>query len=259
MTYITNKDFYLELAKGNVSGHSNINKFGTIPDFDTTDGRTDVWDGANDAGSGLMTYTYSSSADIDRISSSDNGDTQDIEIEGLDTNFDVVTQTITLNGQTPASLTTSLVRVFRMINRGSTDIAGTVYCFVNVATTGGVPNTLTNIRAEINNGHNQTLMAIYTIPNGKTGYMDRFEASVAGAKKSAEYEIDVYARPTGEAFQLKHRTSLQDGGSSEWQHSFLTPDKFLAKTDIVIRVKILTAAVTEASVSAGFDIVLVDN
>ena len=138
-------------------------------------------------------------------------------------------------------------------------MAGTCYCFVNVATTGGVPNTLANIRAEINNGNNQTLMAIYTIPNGKTGYMDSFESAVAGAKKTAEYQVDLYARPTGQVFQLKHRDSLQDGGTTNWRHAFQTPEVFAGSTDIVMRITILTAAITAASVSAGFDLILVDN
>jgi len=253
------KDYNMEVAMGNVPGTSFIHKFGNAPDFDTGDGAVDIWDGANDAGSALMSYTYSSTANIDSLSSSDGGDTEAIEIQGLDSSFNLVVQTVTLTGQTRVAIPTPLIRVFRLKNVGSTDIVGRVYCFVNVATTGGVPNTLTNIRAEINNGNNQTLMCIFTIPNNKTGYLDAFDTAVAGAKKTAEYQIDLFARPPGQVFQLKHRSSLQDGGTTHWQHKFLVAEKFVAKTDIVMRVSILTGAVTEASVSAGFDLILVDN
>jgi hypothetical protein len=249
----------IEIAKGNVAGHSSIHKFGNAPDFDTGDNAVDVWDGANDGGSNLMSYTYSTTDDIDSLSSSNDGDTVDIEITGLDANYDLVTQTITLTGQTRVALTTDLVRVFRLKNVGGSNLAGRVYCFVNVATTLGVPDTLANVRAEINNGNNQTLMALYTVPNGKTGYMDQFEASIAGAKKTAEYQIDLYIRPFGQVFQLDHRTSLQDGGTSQWQHLFEMPEKLEAKTDIAIKATILTGSVTGANISAGFDLILVDD
>ena len=91
----TPNDYYLEVSKGNISGSTYVHKFGQAPDFDTGDGEVNMWDGADDGNSNLMTYTYSSTADIDRISSSDNGDTQDIEIQGLDTSGNLTIQTIT--------------------------------------------------------------------------------------------------------------------------------------------------------------------
>ena len=249
----------LEIARGNVTGTTFIHKFGNAPDFDTGDGSVDIWDGSNDASPNLMSYTYSSTADIDSLSSSDDSDTQDIEIQGLDSNFDLVTQTIALTGQTRVALTTDLVRVFRLMNVGSTNNAGVIYCFKNVATTGGVPDTLANIRAMIAIGNNQTLMSLYTIPNGKTGYLSQFYSSLSGVKKTADYQIDLFARPSGQVFQLKHRSAIQDGGTTHWSYIYDIPEKFTQKTDIAMKVSILTAAITAASVSSGFDIILVDD
>ena len=256
---VTEAESGLAIAKGDVTGTSFVHKFGNAPDYDTTDNEVVIWDGANDADQAVMGYTYSTTADIDRISSSDNSDTQDIEIQGLDSNYDLVTQTITLTGQTPASLTTSLIRVFRMKNVGSTATAGYVYCFVNVATTGGVPNTAANIRAVLDDGNNQTEMAIYTIPNGKTGYMRSFFASTAGASKDSNYIIRLYARPTGQVFQLKHRTALSDNGTSYIQHKYIEPEVFAAKTDIEMTTQMTASGASAASTSGGFDIVLVDD
>lgn len=168
----------LALAKGDIPGHTHINKFGKAGDIDIADGFVDVWDGAGEANAD-KSYTYSSTADIDSLSSSNAGDTQDIEVQGLDTNYDLVTQTITLSGQTRVALTTDLVRVFRMENVGSSDIAGSVYCYVNGAITAGVPDTSADIRAIIQGSFNQTLMALYTVPNGKTAYMKNYWASIA--------------------------------------------------------------------------------
>jgi hypothetical protein len=43
MSYISNKDFLIEVAKGNVAGHAIVNKFGRNPDVDTGTDPEDVW------------------------------------------------------------------------------------------------------------------------------------------------------------------------------------------------------------------------
>lgn len=252
----------LDIAQGLVTGHSFVHKFGNAPDFDTGDGSVYIWDGADDGGINQMQYTFSTSADIDSLSSSDNGDTQDVEVQGLDADYNLVTQTITLTGQTRVPLTTSLIRVFRLKNVGATDFAGQVYCYVNTADTtpaDGVPDDLTKIRAMVNNGNNQTLMAMYTVPNGKTGYLRSWFGSVAGASRDTNFEVDLKARPFGGVFQLKHRSSLSPTGTSYMNHQYVEPEVFVAKTDIIMKVKVTAAAITDASFSAGFDLVLIDD
>jgi hypothetical protein len=248
----------LAIAQGLVTGQSNINKFGNAPDFDTGDNEVTVTDLANDAVAWQqMVYPFSSTADIDRISSSDNSDTQDIEIQGLDSNYDLVTQIKTLTGQTPVALDTSLIRVFRMKNVGTTDCAGYVFCFVDVTTTGGVPDTPANIRAVIDNGNNQTEMAVYTVPNGKTGYIREIYASTAGGSRATNYSVKLKIRPNGGVFQLKHRRAIND--DKDLEKVFDTPEVASAKSDIIITAQALAASITGSSLSAGFDIILVDD
>ncbi len=254
---VTDAESGLAIAKGDVAGTTFVHKFGNAPDIDTADLFVDIWDGVDAAlGTGkIANYTFSTTADIDSLSSSDNTDTQDIEVQGLDTNFDLVTQTITLTGQTRKALDTSLIRVFRMINRGSTDFAGDVYCYVNGSITLGVPDTAADVRAVVNNGNNQTLMAIYTVPNGKTGYMRTFYSSMS-KRQAATSVIHILARPDGEVFQLKHVTSIASTGTSHVQHFFEEPEVFAAKTDIIMRAD---TSANDTGVGAGFDIVLVDD
>ena len=249
----------LDIARGNIPGISFIHKFGEAPDFDTGDGHVTIWDGADDANIDQMVYQYSSTADIDRLSSSNAGDTQDIEIQGLDSNFDQATQTITLTGQTPVALTTSLVRVFRLKNVGSTSNAGHVYCFVNGATTLGVPDTPADVRAIMQPGLNQTLMAVYTIPNGKTGYMDSFYAATSGASKNSPFHVHFLARPTGQVLQLKNAFTILETGTSRTQHFYKVPEIFQAKTDIEMRVEAEAGGTTGARFAGGFDLILVDD
>lgn len=254
---ISNNSDGLAIAKGDVSNATYIHKFGEAPDFDTGDGLVTVWDGANDGGINAMSYTYSSSANIDSISSSNAGDTGDIEVQGLDTNWDLVTQTVTLSGQTRVALTTSLIRAFRMRNVGAIDLAGDVYVYVNGAITAGVPNTPADVRAVTRIGENQTLMAVYTVPNGYTGYMRGMFASVIGASQTTNYTIVVKARASGSVFQTKHKFGLSETGTSHNQHQYIEPEVFAAKTDIELRVSVTAGAITGAKLGGGFDVVLV--
>jgi len=258
---ITDNSSGLSIAQGNVTGTSFIHKFGSAPDFDTGDNRIDIWDGSeDDTVWEKFIYTYSSTDDVDSIVSESGSDTFDLEIQGLDANYDVVTQVKTLTGQTPVVLDTNLIRVFRLKNVGTSDNVGHVFCYVSGGTvTAGVPQVAADIRAIIQTGNNQTLMAIYTVPAGKTGYMRSFFAGTAGGNRSTNYVIDLFARPFGQVFQLKHKSALVESGTSHWNHIYTEPEIFQEKTDIVIRVQITDNAITGASVSAGFDIVLVDN
>jgi len=251
----------LAIAKGEVIGSSFVHKFGAAPLFDITSsplGYVSIWDGSDSTlPNPSYNYIFSATADITQLSSSDNGDAQDIEIQGLDANWELVVQTITLTGQTPVDIDTPLMRVFRMKNVGSVDLDGVVYLSIVTATIVlGVPALASDSRAVINNGNNQTLMAVYSIPAGKTGYMRDWYASTAGAKKTSVHVIVLRARPFGQVFQLKHVSSIIANGSSNIQHIYEEPETFAEKTDIVLS---SSTDENDASVGAGFDIVLVDN
>lgn len=252
----------LSIASGDVTGSSFVHKFGQAPDFDTTDNEVTVWDGANDGGINQMVYTFSATAAIDSISSSNTGDTGTVSIQGLDTNFALVTQTVTLNGQTRVALGTSLLRAFRMSNTSSATFLGEIYVYENTAITSGVPNDKTKIRIVVN-GANQTLMAVYTIPAGKTGYVRDFYASTAGASKTSEYIIKLKARlyvsGAYRAWLTKHLTAISDAGTSYIKHDYIEPEVFPEKTDIIMTAQATAGGATGCTIAAGFDIVLVDN
>jgi hypothetical protein len=250
-------DPYLELARTNTPNQTFVHKFGATPDFDTGDGKVTVWDGADDGGIDEMTYNYSTTADIDSLISSNAGDGQVVEIQGLDATGELKIQGATLNGQNRVEISTPLIRAFRLKNSGTTNFAGDVCLYVSGEVTTGVPDDTSLIRACVSGANNQTLMAVYTIPSDRKGYMQSWYASTAGASRTTNFIVDILARPSGGVFQLKHRSAIVEEGNSHIQHIFEVPEKFDPFTDIEVRTQTTEAAITAATVSAGFDIILI--
>lgn len=246
----------LAIAEGDVTGKTVIHKFGNALNFNINDGFVTIWGGAEDGEPyEKMVYTYSTTADIDSLSSDDIGNTQLTEIQGLDANYDLVVQTATLNGQTKVTLATRLIRVFRVKNISSVDYAGHVFVSVGGTLTTGVPAP-EDVRAVVHGDNNQTGMAVFTIPSGHTGYMRGWYASTAGAKKDSSHIIRLISRPFEQVFLLKHKTSIVESGTSSIQHKYEDPSVFTEKTDIEMRMNTDQDGV---SVSAGFDIVIKEN
>ncbi len=239
---------FLDIAKGNLPDHSFIHKFGLNADIDQTE--EDIWTQGE-------TYTFMTTASTLYISSSDSGDDQTYEVQGLDANFDEQTVTVTADGNNFVALTGTWMRVFRIKNTGTTNNAGDIYISDNNTDAGGdgVPDTASNIKAKIDVGENQTLMAIYTIPNGKTGYMQCWFATLA--KKVAAFSIVRHLRrEDGGVFQVKEVIALASTGTSTFKRCYDVPDMIPGKTDIVIRAD---SSANDVGVSAGFDLILIDN
>jgi len=242
------------VARGEYIGESAVNKFGSAPDFDTGDLSVTIWDGADDADINQMNYVYSTTSDINAVSSNNTGDTGTLNVVGLGPGYVACDQTVTLSGTSLVSLATTMLRVFRMKNTSTTSNIGHVYCYVTTALTSGKPDDMTYLRAVIQPKLNQTLMSIYTVPAGKTATMDSWFAGEGGAKKTTNYVIDIKARKQGECFQLKHRSSISDSGTGHLQHEYKYPLIFTEKTDIEMKAQITAGAITSGVVVAGFSL-----
>lgn len=244
MSHIIQIDYALEISKGNLEGVSHVNKFGRNTDIDTT--QEDIWDGGGD-------YTFSTSADITDIVSSNAGDTMSIEVQGLDSGWNLVVQNVTLTGTTSATLGTALIRVFRARNLTSTAALGDIQIGVGSTTSSF---SAANLRAQISLGYEQTRMAIYTIPNGKTGYMTSHWGNINKSNTSGALDCTMWERSFGGVFRAQTPNGLIAAGSSHYQHKLDPYQKFSAKTDIKMTG---IGSTNNFDVSAGFDLVLVDD
>ena len=153
MSYFGNRDFFLEVAKGNVTRHFSVNKFGLHTDIDLTN-VTDIWEFGGDGTQ--LTYPFPSSDETIYVSSDDNGDigsAYTVTVEGLDQYWVLQTiEDVQLNGNTPVQVGSgeTFIRVFRMYSTGSSATAGNVYAANTSSGTlgnSGVPTTDSTVRA----------------------------------------------------------------------------------------------------------------
>lgn len=219
----------IPIAAGEVDGYSHINKFG----YTGTDqnGTATVWDANNTT----AIYPYPA-AGVVTMTSTAGGDTgAEVEIQGLDGDYNAVVENVNI-GSTGA---VTFSRIFRA-RMTSVSNAGDV-----TINQGG------NLAAKILTGNGQTLMAVYTIPAGKTGYLLKFQGSMD--KQNAPVKFKLFARPFGNGFNLKGQWGSQGGNSVDYDYP--VPLVFAEKTDL--RVDVVTGGT--CGNGAIFDLILVDN
>jgi len=246
---VVSSSFELAVSMGQMPGYSAIDKFGENPDIDTATGPEDVWEVG-----GEYIYDADETAPIVSLASDNIADTEPISIVGLDIDGNEVTQEITLVGTTRQALTTPLWRVYRMSNEGTSNLVGIVFCYTG---TGAAPSIGdANVRAAINNGNNQTLMALYTIPKGKVGFLYRGELGISRSQSTGSAEASYYSRRYGKIFKVKKRVDITNSGSSIFQDKRSFPDVIPALTDVKLTVEAVSA--NNCGVFGTFDILLVD-
>ena len=254
-------DFFLEIAAGNVPGHSAVTKFGRNPDIDQIASSTaviigrDIWDLGI---AGATMWVPPTTARIHQIASSNDedggagGDTGALtmEVYGLDSSFALTNETITLNGTTNAP-TSAMTMIYRMecLTFGS---AGRN--LGNILATADTDGTVT---AQVTADNSQTLMAIYQIPAGKTGYITSYESELhktGGAATLAD--ITLMSMKFGGGWRVRDTMSLASDGTTSHQ-KFFQPYKTLAAKEYV---KVVGAPSKDAQdIGAGFALILKDD
>ena len=231
----------IAIARGAVAETFHINKFG----YNTSVGTN--FETITDLGGDQY---YPTSAGVVSVVSSDvnddDGDTgaRTLEIQGLDGNYEEISETITLNGTSAVTTTASFHRVFRMrvITAGTTGTnEGNI-----TASIGG--NDIARISAA-NGG--QTLMAVYTVPKGKTAYLIDFHGSLS-KNQEAVFMIRTKNGAVSSAWQVK---AMFGTFSNSVHYHYPVPLEITEKTDIEVRVKV--GATSECG--SIFDLVVVDN
>ena len=221
------------VSRGDGLNLGEIFKFGFNPDVGV--GEETIWDGAT----GSTMYAYPPTPRVMTLSSDAADDAsggtgaRTVQVFGLDTNYDEINEIVTMDSSVAVSSVNSYLRVFRAIvltagSAGSN--AGTIYVGASTVSA-GVP---LEKYAVISPGENQTLMAVWTVPRGKTAHISRLHFST-GANKSVTFRLR--GRPINEVFQTKFKTIILQS-SIFFDPPDMISGGFAAKTDIE-----LTAAV----------------
>ena len=161
------EDFPLQVARGQIPGHRSVTIFGYNGDVDTTE--VTVW-----PHTGLIAHP--AAALQMKVSSVNAADTsagtgaRTVLIQGLDADYNEISEVVTLSGQTAVTTANSYIRInyAAVATAGSgQSAAGDIYIGTGTVTA-GVPATVYDL---IKFNYNDTVTGHYTVPAGYTAYL----------------------------------------------------------------------------------------
>jgi len=255
------KNYFSEVALGNVAGRSSVNKFGSAPSgIQVT--ATDIW-GRADATPTQSVWLAPTAARVHAIVSSsvdDDGSpvgtgARTLRVYGLTSwTADEVSEDITLNGVGAVNTVNSYVIIHRMkvLTMGASG--------PNVGTIIATAATDTTVTAVILPGDGQTEMAIYGVPSTKIALLHRWNVQIdkaGGAVASADFILRVNENPNVQTtgFLRKDDISLQSTCTCAEERRYAIPMRFVGPC-IIKATAIASAADVDGA--SGFDLELVD-
>jgi len=229
----------LGVSANHYDGLSHIHKFGAVPAMSQNQTGT-IWD-VNDTNYPWASFTSAGTLSVPAVNASDNGKT--ITIVGLNGSYDDIQESVVVSSSGATATTKEFIRVYRaFVSNGSeTNVAD-----INVQKGG-----TTVLRISANKG--QTLMAIYTVPAGYTGYLLK---GTATCQSGADATADMFVRYFGQSgFRVGHSFEVS-GDGSQYMYEFGIPLRIPEKSDIDVRA---TVRSNNARVTAAFDMLLERN
>ena len=229
--------YFLQVSRGLIDGHKRIFKFGHNPEIQ--DVEETIWDGGG-------IYTYPSSAVAMTVTSGAGATDNDVQVNvgGLDADYNEVNETVTLAGSGTATTTQTFLRVNRCFIAGSTAPTDDV-TVANGGTT----------YAQITNGENQTLMTVWTVPAGYTAYLLALDATAFTEQNNKVATLRYLTRELNGVFRVKNKFDLFQAA---FHQNYITPEPISEKTDIEFRA-VATSSNADLRVAASMDILYIEN
>jgi len=234
---ITSKGAYepfdLQVARGQIYGHSTVNIFGYQPSVGTSS--IAIWENAS-------AYTFPASASTMTVASgsaTDNGAT--VLVVGLDANWNQISETITI-----ATGGTTTVNSYLRINNlfltapasGQTTNVGQITIKVSTTTYG-----------QINVGIGKSQNAWYSVPANYEFYLDQVEINTSNSYTSSviiTYNVQATNNVTGVTLSV-----LQQPFVSIFTITRPNPFKYTQKTDLQFQLKASTGTIGAGLVVNG--------
>lgn len=255
------KEYFTELALGNIAWRTHVNKFGEAPTgIQAT--ATDVWSRA-DAVPTQQIWLAPTAARIHVLvsdSANDDGDpvgtgARTIRLYGLKTwDSNESSEVVTLNGVGAVNTANSYVIIHRMkvLTMGAAGPnVGTI------SATAAVDGTVT---AVILPGDGQTEMAIYGVPSTKIALLRRWSVNIdkaSGVVASVDFQIRVNENPNVQTigFLRKDDLSVQSTGTNSAERIYAIPMRF--DGPCIIKVQGIASG-ADIDGESGFDLELID-
>jgi hypothetical protein len=230
--YFPTDDIKLNIARGLVKGTTHIHKFGAVPLMSKNTTGT-IWD-INDT---LYPWSAFNTSSVLTVSATVAENGHEVTLVGLDDNYNNLIETVVISGGS-ATTTNQFRRVFRAFS--SQTESNNIDIKVGLT-----------VVARILAGNSQTLMAVYTIPAGHTGYIWKGTMS---AQASADATGSMFIRYFGQSsFRIGHSFEVSGTGGA-YSYDFPIPIPIPEKSDIDVRA---SARTNNGRYTAVFDLCII--
>lgn len=237
--FIIEDQFELSVARGKVKGAVPLHKFGAVPSLSINTTGT-VWD----VGDTLYPWSAFDTPGVlvaAQADASDNGKV--VRVIGLDSNWQEISEDFTLSSAAAVTGTKTFRRVYRAyILTGSNNVGNVDF------SRGGT--LVLRIRAT----RGQTLMCVYTVPDGYTGYLYKGVCTAQAGADASGFMMVRY-NTVGQAFRVGHSFEV-NGNGGEYEYEFSFPVAIPQHSDIDVR---LTTRSNNGRFTAAFDMLLIKN
>lgn len=230
---ISNADWYLQVAMGNITGATPVFKAGYNPAVGATEeslwGDSVIYPWASWAAGGTLSCVSTSASD-----------TGQLHITGLkSSDWTETTEIVTLSGLTPVVTTNSFIRINNAHYFNTESNVGDIHISRNGTIVG-----------HIEAGSGQSQMAQYTVPAGHTAYLLTGQANMGkGNDGTGKFKYRLY----GSNFQTAMVFLLYQ---STFSYDFKAPLALPEKTDLDVT---MIAANANTPVTCAYSLILVDN
>ena len=230
---VSNADWYLQVALGNINGATSVFKAGYNPTIGATEeslwGASVIYPWASWDGGGTLSCV-----------SSNAGDDGELHIVGLrSSDWTQIEEVVTLNGVTPVVTTNSFIRINNVHYFHPTANAGAISVSRNGTVVGYI---------EVGNGQGQ--MCQYTVPAGHTAFILSGNANMGkGNDGTGKFKYRLY----GSNFQTAMTFLLFQ---STFTYDFKSPLALPEKSDLDVT---MTAGNSGTPATCAYSIILIDN
>jgi len=228
-----------KIATGRVPGFTSIHKFGSTEVGSTV--LQDIW-----SFGGLKQYATEGVAMF--MWSTVDEDATDIQIFGLDENWELQSATVAVTGNTVVAIPGLWTRIFKGRNEGPPVFTGVIYIARSAASAPAAP-LIAVAEAKLEPITQGTQMTHYTVPAGHTAFIKNF---FLGTEKGVETKGYGFHRSFGGVFNAEEILAMYQGSVSKLLPYLAFPEK----SDFVIRA---IADTTNSFMAGSYDIILVQN